>query len=172
VVPWENSARGPYCISPNCLYNGRQSKIDIDATVFLQPKEIIYDAPYATVLATLSLGITLAAADFTGTWKLNIEKSTFETNNLTSETMTISQTAPNAYTTAFDVVTKSGEKHHQEFNRIYDGKEHPLAGVNVKAEGISEICEQINASTRKITRKRGGKVTGCSHLLSPRTVRR
>ena len=104
--------------------------------------------------------MTLPAADFTGTWKLNIEKSTFETNNLTSETMTISQTAPNAYTTAFDTVTKSGEKHHQEFNRIYDGKEHPLAGVNVKAEGISEICEQINASTRKITRKRGGQVTG------------
>ncbi len=113
------------------------------------------------VLATLSLGLTLAAADFTGTWKLNMEKSKVQTdNNTASEIMTISQTAPNAYTTAFDTVTKSGEKHHQEFNRIYDGKEHPLAGVNVKAEGISEICEQINASTRKITRKRDGKVTG------------
>ena len=113
------------------------------------------------VLATFSLGATLAAADFTGTWKLNMEKSKLSTDNpRASETMTISQTGPNTYTTAFDIVTKSGENRHQEVKRIYDGKEHPVEGVNVKAEGISEVCEQINISTRKITRKRDGKVTG------------
>ena len=112
-----------------------------------------------TTLATLSLGVILPAADFSGTWKLNLEKSQLGQNDpRASETMTISQTGSNAYTTAFDIVTKAGEKQHQEFNRIYDGKEHPLAGVNVKPEGFTEVCEQINPSTRKMTRKRAGKV--------------
>jgi hypothetical protein len=46
-----------------------------------------------TTLATLSLGITLTAADFTGTWKLNMEKSKLQqADPRANETITISQT--------------------------------------------------------------------------------
>ena len=116
-----------------------------------------------TVLGTLSLGVVLAAADFTGTWKLNVEKSQLPGNDLadlTSETMTISETGPNTYTTTIDIVTKSGGKRHLEINRVNDGKEHPATGVGFKQEGRTEISRQINPFTREITAKRDGKVIG------------
>jgi hypothetical protein len=110
------------------------------------------------VLATFSLGATLAAADFTGTWKLNVEKSKLPAD-LASETMTISQTGPNSYKSSIDMVTKSGERRHTELNRTCDGREHLLTGVGIRQEkGASEICQQIDPSTRKVTAKRGGKV--------------
>jgi hypothetical protein len=111
-----------------------------------------------TILGTLSLAVTVAAAGFTGTWKLDLAKSK-PRNDLASETMKIEQTGPNAYRTTVDNVLKSGQKAHQEINRIYDGKEHPATGTGFKQEGATEICEQLDASTRKVTQKRDGKVT-------------
>jgi hypothetical protein len=103
----------------------------------------------------VSLTVMLSAADFTGTWVLNSAQSTSTT--IVSETMKIEQTGPNAYTTIIDAVLKSGEKRHQEINRMYDGKEHPSTGVGIPG-GASEICVMVNASTRKITQKRNGKL--------------
>jgi hypothetical protein len=54
------------------------------------------------------------AADFAGTWKLNLEKSKLQNNDLASETMNISKTGPNSYTTAADTVSKSCEQRHTE----------------------------------------------------------
>jgi hypothetical protein len=99
--------------------------------------------------------VTLSAADFTGTWVLDSAKST--STPVVSETMKIEQTGPNSYKTIIDAVLKSGEKRHQEIDRIYDGKEHPSTGVGIPG-GASEICVMVNASTRKITQKRNGKL--------------
>lgn len=48
------------------------------------------------VVATLALAVVLAAANFTGTWKLNADKSKLPVD-LASEMMTITQTGPNSY---------------------------------------------------------------------------
>src|SRR5438105_2608496 len=66
----------------------------------------------------LSLTVTLSAADFTGTWVLNPAKSTAP--NIVSQTMKIEQTGANTTKDIIDVVLKSGQKVHQEINRIYD----------------------------------------------------
>ena len=115
------------------------------------------------LLGTISSAVTLMAADWAGTWKLNLEKSKIQNSTrpyagLASETMTISETGPNSYTTTIDTVSKSGEQRHREILRINDGKEHPAKGVGVKTEGVTEISQQVNASTHKITQKRDGKV--------------
>jgi hypothetical protein len=121
-----------------------------------------------TILATLSLGTTLVAADFTGTWKLNLEKSKIHGNNFASSTMTISQIGPNTYAHIVDNVTKSGGREHQEFRRVYDGKEHPRTGVGLRQEGATEIAEQINATTLKVTQKKDGTVLAeITSTLSP-----
>jgi hypothetical protein len=109
-----------------------------------------------TILTTISLTLTLAAADFDGAWKLNISKSKLS-NDVASQTMKIEQTGPNSHKTTVDAVLKSGEKRHQEINRICDGKEHPAIGVGLPA-GAAEICQQIDAVTRKVTQKRDGKL--------------
>ena len=112
------------------------------------------------VLATLSLSVVLTAADFTGTWKLNVGKSKLRGNDIASETVTITQTGPNTYTTTIDLVTTSGVKRHLEISRVNDGKEHPAAGVGFKQEGRTEISQQIIPSIRKITSKKDGNVIG------------
>jgi hypothetical protein len=110
----------------------------------------------ASFLAALFLGGTTMAADFTGTWILNLEKSPGTDPNIAAETMKLEQTGPKAYRTTIDIVQKSGNKVHHEINRVYDGQERP-----VPEDGLShgtEICEITDAGVRKITMKVNGKV--------------
>jgi hypothetical protein len=99
---------------------------------------------------------TAMAADFTGTWKLNLQKSKLNHANIASETMTIEQTGPNSYRTSQDITLTSGEKHHGAINRVYDGKEHAVAAADSTGHD-SEICESVTGG-RKITMKKDGKV--------------
>ena len=115
--------------------------------------------PFA-VFTIFSFCVTVAAADFTGTWKLNLEKSKLpESDSRSSQLMTITSTGTNAYKIAIDTVTKSGENRHEEYNRIYDAKEHPATGAG-SPPGLTEICEQTDPSTLKVTGKINGKVIG------------
>jgi len=113
--------------------------------------------PALIIVAALSLAISVMAADFTGTWKLDLAKSK-PRGDVASETMKIEETGPNTYRTTIDEVQNSGQKAHQEIIRICDGKEHPSMGIGFKQEGATEICELIGASTRRMTQKRDGKV--------------
>jgi hypothetical protein len=113
--------------------------------------------PAQMIIGTILLAMTGLAADFTGTWKVNLEKSK-PGSDLASDTMKIEQTGPNTYRTTIDRVQKSGQKSHQEINRTYDGKEHPVTGVGFNPAGGTEICEMVNSSTHKVTQKRDGKI--------------
>jgi hypothetical protein len=110
------------------------------------------------IFGMMLFALTAIAADFDGVWKLDLAKSK-PSLDLAGETMTIEKTGPDSRRTIIDTVTKSEEKSHQVIYRIYDGKEHPATGAGFKAEGATEICEQVDASTRRITQKRDGKVT-------------
>jgi hypothetical protein len=111
----------------------------------------------ASILAAFFLGATAIAADFTGTWKLNLEKSPGTSDNIAFQTMKLDQTGPNAYRTTIDIVQKSGKKIHHEMNRVYDGQERPVPGDGLSPQG-TEICEITDAGVRKITMKENGKV--------------
>jgi hypothetical protein len=108
-------------------------------------------------LAVLAYSFTLMAADaFSGTWKLNVEKSTLLGRNadIASETLMVSETGPNTYTVVTDIVSKTGEKKHQEYKRTYDGKEHEVGNGGV------EIDVRVDAMTHKVIDKKDGKQTG------------
>jgi hypothetical protein len=107
------------------------------------------------ILGTFSLSVSLIAGDITGTWNLNIQKSTLH-NPLQSYLMKIELTPPNKYLCVFDVVNAKGQKRHVEIVRISDGKEHPVEGVNVPP-GATEI---VSPGLTKVIRKTNGKVTG------------
>ena len=110
---------------------------------------------------------SLIAADFSGTWKLNVEKSR-PRFSLASDTTKIEEAPPYSVRTTLDQILKSGEKRHQEISRICDGKEHPVTGVGFKQEAASEICERLDTSTIKITQKRDGKeVSEFTSHISP-----
>ena len=111
------------------------------------------------VLGFLMFGFNAAAAEpFDGNWKLNLEKSKLQTNDIVSRTNRIVQTGPITHHSTTDIVLKSGKTFHREFDRTYDGKEHPVFGGFT--EGLSEVCVSVDESTRKITQKKDGKVLG------------
>ncbi len=112
--------------------------------------------PIFMALAVVSLNVAVVGADFTGTWKANIAESQVR-SDLVSQTLTIDEPSPNLQRVTVDVVLKSGQKQHQVIDRICDGKEHPASGVGIQ-EGLSEICQVIDPSTRTVTQKRDGKV--------------
>jgi hypothetical protein len=111
----------------------------------------------ASFWAALFLGGIAMAADFTGTWKLSLEKSSPDTSKIAYETIKLEQTGPNAYRTTHDVVLKSGSKTHHEMNRIYDGQERTVPGDGLAPQG-TEICEITGPGDRKITFRKDGKV--------------
>jgi hypothetical protein len=109
----------------------------------------------AWILSALLLGGTAMAADFTGTWKLNLEKS--PGTRLASGTIKLEQIGPNAYRTTVDNVSKSGKTTHSEMNRVYDAQERHVNGDGLTDQG-TEICEITSDGTRKVTMKENGKV--------------
>jgi hypothetical protein len=94
------------------------------------------------------------AADYSGTWVANIEKSQLGTPPPKSYVMKVEKTGPNAFLVTIDVMRADGKEVHQQFTRTYDGKEHP--GVPKEA---TETCTQVDPLTRHIVGKNNGKVT-------------
>ena len=109
------------------------------------------------VLPILLIAGTMVAADFTGTWKLNPEKSKLGNRDIAQGTLTIKQTGPDTYTSTLDFVTRSGEKRHQESVRVCDGREHATPHVDPSKVSIV-MCQAGPGSTRKIVEKENDKV--------------
>ena len=109
------------------------------------------------VLPILLIAGTMAAADFTGTWKLNPEKSKLGNRDIAQGTLTIKQTGPDTYTSTLDFVTRSGEKRHQESVRVCDGREHAVPHVDPSKVSIV-MCQVGPGSTRKIVEQENDKV--------------
>src|SRR5215469_2250171 len=82
----------------------------------------------------------IAAADFSGTWRLNPEKSKLGNRDIAQGTLTIRQTGPDTYTSTLDFATRSGEKRHDESVRICDGKEHPLPALD-SSKPATAMCQ-------------------------------
>jgi hypothetical protein len=99
----------------------------------------------------------MAAADFTGTWKLNPKKSQLGNRDISQGTLTIRQTAPDTYFSTLDFVTKAGQKRHEESVRICDGKEHAVPHVDPSRVSIF-MCQLGPGSSRKVVEKEGDKV--------------
>jgi hypothetical protein len=114
--------------------------------------------PFAgNVLLILLIVGTMAAADFTGTWKLNPEKSKLGNRDISQGTLTIRQTGPDTYASTLDYVTRSGEKRHEESVRVCDGKPHPLPALDA-SKPATAICQVGPGSTRKIVETKDNKV--------------
>jgi hypothetical protein len=101
----------------------------------------------------------MAAEPFEGTWKLVPGQSRLDADlQVQGIIMTITRIGPNSFRTVQDITFKSGEKRHQEIDRTLDGKEHPVAGAS-GAQQRTIVARRIDANTRELTDKVGGKTT-------------
>ena len=110
-----------------------------------------------TALPIVLIVGTMAGADFTGTWRLNPERSKLGNRDISQGTLTIKQTGPDTYASTLDYVTRSGEKRHQESVRICDAKEHAVAHVD-PSKTSTVMCQIEPGSTRKIVEKDGDRI--------------
>jgi hypothetical protein len=109
------------------------------------------------VLLTLAMIGTMVGADFTGTWKLNPQKSKLGNRDISQGILSIRLTGPDTVTSTLDYVTRSGEKRHQESVRVCDGREHAVPHVD-PSKTSTVMCQFGSDSTRKIVEKDGDKV--------------
>ena len=110
-----------------------------------------------TALPIVLIVGTMAGADFTGTWRLNPERSKLGNRDISQGTLTIKQTGPDTYASTLDYVTRSGEKRHEESVRICDGKERSAPHVDPSKVSIV-MCQVGPGSTRKVVEKENDKV--------------
>jgi hypothetical protein len=109
------------------------------------------------LLPVLLIAGTMVAADFTGTWKLNPEKSKLGNRDIAQATLTTRQTGPDTYTSTLDFVTRAGAKRHEESVRVCDGKEHATPHVD-PSKFSTVMCQVGPGSTRKVVEKENDKV--------------
>jgi hypothetical protein len=112
---------------------------------------------FRTALPVFVLVAPMAAADFTGTWRLNAEKSKLGNRDITQGVVTIRQTGPETIASTFDYVTRAGQKRHEEGVRICDGKEHAVPHID-SSKVSTVMCQLGPGSTRKVVEKDGDKI--------------
>ena len=121
-------------------------------------RAFVFSIVLLTVLA-LSARAVFAADMFSGTWKMNIAKSTG--SPATANTQEIVSVA-NRIRLVGDSVNTTGIKNHLEFNAQFDGKDYPfkqtLDGKPITDGEDTVSAKKINDYTLELTRKRRGTV--------------
>jgi hypothetical protein len=112
--------------------------------------------------AVLLFTANLLAQDYSGTWVANIEKSKFGNSPHKSYVLKIEKIGPVTYLQTIDEVYPDGRQRHQQFARIYDGKEHPIFDDGKEPpgapKGLTQICTPVDPLTRHIVVKQNGTV--------------
>src|SRR5262249_43913436 len=122
------------------------------------------------VLVGLSTTVVLAADMFSGTWKLNLEKSSYSPGPPPKEpTLSKYIAVKNGYRLMSDGVTANGKKAHSEYTFAFDGKDYPgtqtLDGTpNESAADQTISAKKINDYTIEFTFKVKDTVTGSAKV--------
>lgn len=96
-----------------------------------------------------------------GTWKLNVEKSTYQQGTApASETRTYLATDDGGLQMAADVVLVSGTKQPTGYRATYDGKDHPYSGVAGNTIAITGDGWASDSTIKMV-----GKVTQTTHSV-------
>ena len=106
----------------------------------------------ATIL-TIGLGATAFAQD-AGTWKLNVDKSTYHKGQAPKGSTLMYEAAGEGIKVTVDTVPTDGAPIHYAYAANYDGKDNPVVG-NPNADMSART--RVNATTTKLVNKKGGK---------------
>ena len=118
----------------------------------------LFAAVVVTFLVVLA-GTTLAQPDSSnlGTWKLNLEKSTYSPGTAPKSATFTNVAAGAGVKTTSDSVAADGTARHSEYTVVYDGKDNPITGNSLNGDVAAGT--RIDANTVKFVYKKDGKVT-------------
>src|SRR5262245_14814194 len=121
-------------------------------------------------LVVLSASVVFAADMFSGMWKVNIAKSTFNPGPPPKGPNTVKVTAvSNGLSVVTDGVNSTGQKTHSEFTVKFDGKDYPnkatLDGKPNPNAADTISAKKIDDYTMELTSKLKGKVTATQKVV-------
>ena len=113
----------------------------------------------------LAVGVFLVAAlagaqskdPFVGSWKLNVEKSTYSPGPPPKSTTSVYEAAGKGYKVSVKTEPASGPVQEWSYTSEFDGKDAPVSGTHPNADTIS--AKRIDANTLELVNKKGGKIT-------------
>jgi hypothetical protein len=110
-----------------------------------------------TAILVLALATAAMAADpFVGTWKMNVEKSTFNPGPPPKSSTTRIEATKNGLKFMMDSVSADGKATHSEGTWTCDGKDYP----NQSNPGVTMSYTRIDTNTIVGVRKKDGKEIG------------
>ena len=121
---------------------------------------------FAVVFLTLAVsGVLRAQSDpFNGTWKLNLEKSKFNSGQpFKSDTRTY-ESSSDGFKVTVERVIADGSNQPYAIDAKYDGKDYPITGQGPGGADTISV-KHVDANTTVSTLKKSGKV-----LFTTRTV--
>lgn len=127
----------------------------------------------AAIVAIAALQPAFAAAQapepLTGTWKLNLAKSTFSPPDLSAASLLVTyEVKGDTVTASLDGVDSDHRAVHSEYTATFDGKEHPVRGTidgkPVPNQG-AVAWKRIDARTYEVVNKTDGQVTTTRRIV-------
>jgi hypothetical protein len=115
-------------------------------------KECDMKRPIVTIIFLLAAlaTVTMAADPWTGTWKLNPDKSTAPGGRLPHPSSTnIIEVQGETLHLVSDQTSTSGEKEHVEYTAKLDGKEYPVKSTPPGPQPYTIVLKQIDSRTRE-----------------------
>jgi hypothetical protein len=107
------------------------------------------------MVLAMSVGLFAAESPFSGTWKLNVDKSKVPPPPAKSELVVVNAN-DNGLKLTDDIVDDKGQALKISYEVKFDGKDYPVTG-DPNSDAIS--FQRVNANTLKATAKKGEKVT-------------
>jgi hypothetical protein len=116
----------------------------------------------AIILALL--GTAFAQQDpFSGTWKLNVEKSKMQPATASKSETLILEVTGDEETVSTEAVTADGSREVMAYTARYDGKVYPgtttITGKTVTTQKMNVVLRKVDARTRERLSMNDGKVT-------------
>ena len=109
-----------------------------------------------TLVGLLTLSLAAAAGDpFSGTWKMNAEKSKYSPGPAPKDVTVVIECDESNYKIDATGTGGDGKPLHVQYSAKFDGKDYPVTGV-ANADSIS--VKRIDASTIETVQKKDGKV--------------
>lgn len=114
---------------------------------------------FKVLIAVLALRLCLFAAEspFSGTWKLNLEKSTLPSPAVLKSDVVIIDANDDGAKYSDEAVTNDGQTFKVTVEPKWDGKYYPITG---DPTADSESWHRVNSHTMTIISKKAGKLAG------------
>jgi hypothetical protein len=110
----------------------------------------------AVLIGVLILFVgTVAADQFSGTWKMNAAKSKYSPGPPPKDLTVVVESDENNYKIEATGMDADGKPVHVQYSAKFDGKDYPATGV-ANADTVS--VKRIDANTVETAQKKGGKV--------------